>query len=208
MIPGIVLAAGASSRMGRIKALLPLGAPGECFVSRIVATLRAAGLEEILTVVGRDADAIEHAIARMRLAVRTVRNPHPERGQLSSLQCALATVDRPGVRAILIVPVDVPLVASSTVSAVLAAYRETGAPIVRPAHGGRHGHPVTFDRAVFDDLRRADPAAGAREVIRAHLRHVVDVEVDDEAAFEDVDTPEEYERAVARAGKPGGLRTP
>jgi molybdenum cofactor cytidylyltransferase len=60
--------------------------------------------------------------------------------------------------------------------------------------GNRHGHPVIFDRAVFDELRAADPAAGAKEVVRARCGDIVNVPVEDEGAFVDLDTPEDYER--------------
>ena len=94
--------------------------------------------------------------------------------------------------------VDVPLVPVEVVRAVLQAYRETGAPIVRPAKGVRHGHPVIFDRAVWDELRHADPAMGAKPVLEAHRAEIVDVPVEDEGAFQDIDTPEEYERLFGR----------
>jgi molybdenum cofactor cytidylyltransferase len=88
--------------------------------------------------------------------------------------------------------VDVPLVRAGTVRAVMDAFSSTHAPIVRPVAGGRRGHPVLFARRVFDDLRRADPAVGAKAVVRAHAAEVCDVEVDDEGACRDVDTPEDF----------------
>ncbi len=89
--------------------------------------------------------------------------------------------------------VDVPLVRVSTVTAVIAAWREARAPIVRPAIGDRHGHPVIFDRAVFEALRRAPLDAGAKSVVRAHEAEIVNVPVDDEGCVTDVDTPGDYE---------------
>jgi len=69
---------------------------------------------------------------------------------------------------------------------------------VRPAIGERHGHPVVFGREVFDALRSAPVEAGARAVVRACGDRVVDVETDDEGTCIDVDTPEQYARALAR----------
>jgi molybdenum cofactor cytidylyltransferase len=60
--------------------------------------------------------------------------------------------------------------------------------------GDRHGHPVIFDRVVFDALRAADPAAGAKEVVRARQHEILNVPVEDEGAFVDLDTPEDYRR--------------
>jgi molybdenum cofactor cytidylyltransferase len=198
MIPGVVLAAGASSRMGRSKALLPTGVAGETFLSRILATLRAADLQDLVVVTGPDAD-VERALERDPALVRIARNPAPERGQLSSLQLGLALVDRPGVSAMLVTLVDVPLVAPDTVRTLVAAYRTGRALVARPARGGRHGHPVIFDRAVFDALRQADPEVGAKAVLRAHADRVLDVPIEDEGAFLDVDTPADYARAFGRA---------
>lgn len=200
MIPAVVLAAGESSRMGRPKALLPTGVPGETFLTRLVATLRTAGADDVLVVVAAEAAPIVAAATAMALPPRLVENRDSARGgQLSSLVAGLNAIDRPGVRAMLVTPVDLPLVAVETVRAILDASRRTGAPIVRPAKGSRHGHPVVFDRSVFDELRRADPATGAKAVVRAHAAEVVDVAVDDEGAFLDIDTPEDYERLI---GKP------
>ena len=123
-----------------------------------------------------------------------LRNPAPERGQLSSLLVALKAVDHPGVGAMLVTLVDLPLVSPATVHAVLEGYRRTGAPIVRPARNGRHGHPILFDRSLFDELRRADPALGAKPVVRAHAADGLEIEIEDDGAFADVDTPEDYER--------------
>jgi molybdenum cofactor cytidylyltransferase len=196
MIPAIILAAGASSRMGRPKALLPLAADGMTFLERLVRTLRAAGVDDVIVVVGYDADLVRGLIESAGLAVRTTENQDPSRGQLSSLIAALEVADRPGVQAVLVAPVDQPLVAVETIRRLLDVHQRTRAPIVRPAHEGRHGHPVIFDRSLFDEFRRADPSAGAREVIQRHRPGVIDVTVDDEGAFLDIDTPEEYERVM------------
>jgi len=95
--------------------------------------------------------------------------------------------------------VDVPLVRPDSVAAIVHAWRQTRAPIVRPVDGDRHGHPVVFDRAVFDDLRRADPAVGAKAVFAAHASRRLDVSISDDGAFLDIDTPTEYRIVQAMA---------
>lgn len=198
MIPGIVLAGGKSSRMGRPKALLPIGPDGETFFDRITRTLMAGGVEEVVVVVGADADAILAAVTPGSLRVRIVTNPDFERGQLTSLLAGLRTIDRPGVSAALVTLIDSPLISVADVQRLIGARRERGASIVRPASNGRHGHPVIFGRELFDELFRADPAQGAKAVVHAHAADIFEVPTDDEGAFIDIDTPEDYERWIGR----------
>jgi molybdenum cofactor cytidylyltransferase len=197
MIAGIVLAGGKSSRMGRPKALLPIGA-NETFFHRVTRTLLDGGVEEVVVVIGADADAIGAMIDSDTPRIRIVNNPDYEKGQLSSLTAALRAIDRPGVSAAMVTLIDVPLISAGTVQALIRAHREHNALIVRPVSRGRHGHPVIFDRALFDELRRADPAQGAKVVIRAHADDILEIAVEDEGAFIDIDTREDYERHIAR----------
>ena len=198
IVPGIVLAGGQSTRMGRPKGLLPIGVEGNTFVSRVTRTLRVGGVDDVVVVVADEVAAIEDALARETSPPRLVVNPEPALGQLSSLLVGLGAVDHPGVGAMLVTLVDVPLVSAETVRALLTAYQRTRAPIVRPQREGRHGHPVIFDRSLFAELRRADMHVGAQAVIRSHRAEIVDVDVDDEGAFLDIDTPDDYERVFGQ----------
>ena len=191
MIPAILLAAGASTRMGRTKALLTVG--DRTFVRAILDTLRAAGIAEAVVVIRPGETAIEKEIAAAGFG-RAVVNPRAADGQLTSLVAGLDAVDAPGVRAALVTLVDVPLVSSATIRALCARAIESNAAVVRAVYRGRHGHPVIFKRELFDALRRADPAVGAKQVVRAAA--IEDVEVDDPGAVEDVDTPDDYTRVV------------
>ncbi len=194
MIRGIVLAAGASSRMGRAKAALPLGQTGETVVSRVVGTLLRGGVPSVVVVAGAHIDAVRAAMPRHDPRAWMIEHPHWQNGQLSSLLKGLEAIGDPLLEAALVTLVDVPLVRAATVAAVVAEWRRTRAPIVRPARGDEHGHPVIFDASVFEDLRLADPAAGAKAVFAKHRDRIVNVAVDDPGAFSDMDTPEAYER--------------
>jgi molybdenum cofactor cytidylyltransferase len=194
VISSIVLAAGASSRMGQAKAALPLGQTGETLVSRVVRTMLEGGVPEVVVVAGAHIDAVRAAMPSHESRARVIEHPGWEQGQLSSLLAGLDAIDHPLIEAALVTLVDVPLVRSSTVAEVIEAWRRTRAPIVRPANGDRHGHPVIFDRSIFADLRSADPNAGAKAVFALHRDRIVNVEVQDAGAFEDMDTPEDYRR--------------
>lgn len=189
MIPAIVLAAGASTRMGRPKALLPAG--DRTFVRTILETLRDGGVADVVVVVRPEQREVSAEIEAAGFG-RVVPNPRPDGGQLSSLLAGLDAVDRDGVDAVLVTLVDMPLISADTVRALIARAPVSDAPIVRAVHGGRHGHPVIFKRAVFDALRRTDPARGAKPVMQAYA--VEDVETGDAAVAEDVDTPDDYRR--------------
>ena len=198
MVRAIVLAAGESTRMGVPKALLSDG-EGRVFVTRVLHTFAAAGVMDTTIVTGSLHERIVRAVAAdapARAVIRFARNPHPERGQLSSLLVGLDTADMPGVEAVLVTLVDVPFVSEATVKKVAYAFQRTSAPIVRPVRGQRHGHPVLFARRLFAELRRADPAVGAKAVVRAHEAAMLNVDVDDEGALLDLDTPAEYQRVV------------
>ena len=195
MIPGLILAAGRSLRMGRSKALLQVPHTSKTFVAQIAATLLAGGVPDAIVVGRPDDEALRVEVERLQASVRFVENRAADLGgQLSSVIAGLNAADHPGTRAILVTPVDLPLITAPTVAALLTAFGEGTAPVVRATHRGRHGHPVVFGRAVFAALRHADPALGAKAVLRENF--VADVEVDDGGVLRDIDTPEDYERLL------------
>ena len=199
MIPAVVLAAGQSSRMGRTKALLPIGSSGETFLTRIVRVLREGGIDRIVVVIGGDAAAVRASLPRDDASLTTVENPRYEDGQLSSLLVGLHAVEQrfDEVEAVMVTLVDLPLISAATTRAVLDAFRANpDAPLVRPRRGQRYGHPVVFNRSIFGELRRADPSKGAKPVVHAHAAAEVNVDVADDGAFIDIDTPDDYERYI------------
>ena len=192
MIPGIILASGASTRMGSPKALLTMP-NGSTFVWTLVTTLIDGGVDDVF-VVGRSEDRpLRDEVERLPRS-RFVENARADEGQLSSVIAGLNAADRPGVGGVLVTLVDLPLIAPATVRILIEAFAAAHVPIARTSHRGRHGHPVIFGRQVFDELRRANPAVGAKSVVRAHEASVLDVEVDDEGVLRDIDTPEDYRR--------------
>jgi molybdenum cofactor cytidylyltransferase len=197
VIAALILAAGRSSRMGRAKALLPAG-PGETFLSKLTRAMRDGGADYTLVIGRPEASDVRAEVEKPGGGARFIVNPDPDRGQLSSLIAGLDAASDSGTQAVLVALVDMPLVRAETVARVLQVFAATGAPIVRASFEGRHGHPVVFARSLFDELRRADPAIGAKDVLRAHAHEIVDVAVADVGAVEDVDVPEDYVRVFGR----------
>ena len=202
MIAGVVLAAGSGTRIGIPKALLRTANDRESFLERACVVLRDGGADEIVVVIGAEYEAARPLPPH----VRGVINPDPSRGQLSSLHCALRVVGVDRCEAMIVLPVDVPLVRAATVMLLLEAWRRTRAAVTRPVRGTEHGHPVVFDRAVFAELEHADPARGAKEVVRAHASAAGEVTVADAGAFTDVDTAEDYVKLFGRLPQRAAVR--
>jgi CTP:molybdopterin cytidylyltransferase MocA len=191
MISSIILAAGESSRMGEPKALLDWG--GEPLICHEVRQLRDAGVDEVIVVLGHEADRIHRSMARAQC--RVMLNPRFFAGRAGSLRIGAKAVNR-DASAILVANVDQPRT-EDFLRALLAAHRPEAA-ATRPAHQGRTGHPVVVAGRLRDEILAAGEAnEGLRGILRTHASEVVDVELG-ELALLDMNTPAEYEEARRR----------
>jgi molybdenum cofactor cytidylyltransferase len=191
-IVAVILAAGSGRRMGGPKALLRFG--GETFLARAARLLARPGVASVVAVVGPGArgTAAEAPPAGARIAL----NPRPEEGMLSSILRGLDEADADGADAVLLHPVDHPLVEAATVDRVVAALG-AGAVVAVPTHGLRRGHPGGFARDAFSALRAAPVQCGARAVLADHPEWVVHVPGDPGCVL-GIDTPADYERWIAK----------
>jgi molybdenum cofactor cytidylyltransferase len=180
--------------MGTPKALLDYG--GETFLDRLARILGQCA-DPVIVVLGRDAAGIA-AGARCRDAVALVANPDPDRGMLSSLQCALAALP-PDADAAMFTPVDLPAIEGATVVRLAREFAASGAPVASPVYRGRRGHPVCVGRAVIAELLALPVTAQARDAIRRYDDRALAVEVDDPGVLRDVDDPEAYRRLLEGA---------
>ncbi len=197
-IAGILLAAGAATRMGANKLLLAV--EGESLLRRAARTGVEAGLDPLLVVVGHEA---ERAEAELRgLACRPVRNPAHARGMSSSLSAGIEAVPA-GCPAAVILLADMPLVSAGMIRAVEARWRETGAPVVTARYGGVAAPPTLYHRSLFGELTGGEGEGRGRAVVRRHAERAAFVDWP-AAALADVDVAEDWERA--RAGLAGGAR--
>jgi len=194
VIAGLILAAGESSRMGTPKATLAYR--GRTFLERIVQALREGGLERLVVVLGHQAEDIQRQI-KIETA-QVVINPDYRSGQTSSLQAGLRALIADDLEAVLLCLVDHPAVSAETVRRIVAAFRQSGAPVVIPTYHGRRGHPALIGRQVFEELLALAGDAGADSVVRKYRPATQFVEVEDEGIIMDVDDPEAYQRLISR----------
>jgi len=187
-IAAIILAAGASTRMGEPKQLLPVG--GQPMVRRVAEAVCAARLAQVVVVVGAHAEAVGQAVAG--LPVEMVLNDRWPEGMTASLHAGLCAL-RPEMRAALVVLADQPGLTAELIQALADCYYTTGAPVIAPFHRDQRGRPVLFDRALFPELLAAADNKGRREVIARHWDRMARVEVEDPAIFRDIDTRQDYE---------------
>src|SRR5688572_14679962 len=187
-VVAVVLAAGEGRRMGGPKALVRL--QDTTFVERCVARMRRPGVTEVVVVVGPLSDRV----AALLPGVTCVSNPRAADGMLGSILCGLDAADERAAEAVLLHPVDHPLVEAATVDRVVAALAG-GARIAVPSREGRRGHPGGFARAAWPALRGAAPERGARAVLADHPDWVVHVE-GDAGSVAGIDTPEDYARLI------------
>lgn len=174
--------------MGYPKALLPLGS--DFFITRILRVLKNAGLPKPLIVLGKAASIIEAQIGDWPADIRI--NPDPDRGQLSSIQLALAHLD-PEAVAGMIWPVDQPAVSEDLVRRLIRLFAASEPPMAFPTFDGKRGHPAIFHRCLFQEFMDAPLAEGPKKILLRHQDAAITLPTDEPAAVQDIDTPEEYQ---------------
>jgi len=193
VIAALLLAAGESTRMGRLKALLPW--QGTTLLEYALRELSASRVDSLSVVLGHAADDLRPIVARA--GARAVPNPRYREGRATSIAAGVAALP-PTTTHLLVASVDQPR-PRAVVDALISAHLAAGALISRAVHGRRHGHPTIFAAALLDELRRVDEAsAGMKSILRRHADAIHDVEIDDPAVLLNLNTPEEYAAALNR----------
>jgi molybdenum cofactor cytidylyltransferase len=191
---GVILAAGASSRMGQDKALLPWR--GGTFLSAAIGALQPA-TDLVIVVTGANADALA-PIVNARAAFMAI-NPDPGQGQFSSLRVGLQDVLNRGRDAAIITLVDRPAAGVATIERLkdefLASGDQTWA--VVPVYAGKHGHPIVIGREMMSAFLDAPDSSSAREVEHSLQSHIRYVPVDDPLVTANVDTPEDFAKLTS-----------
>jgi molybdenum cofactor cytidylyltransferase len=191
---GVILSAGASSRMGRDKALLPWR--DGTFLSAAIRALQPT-TELVIVVAGANAPQLQ-PIADAHAAFLVI-NPDPQQGQFSSLQIGLQDVLNRGRDAAIVTLVDRPAADVETVQQVRSAFLLSDEQVwaAVPDYQGKHGHPYVIGREMIEAFLRAPTPSSARDVEHANQAHIRYVPVNDPLVTANVDTPEEFEKLRA-----------
>jgi molybdenum cofactor cytidylyltransferase len=194
MIAAVILAAGASRRMGQPKLTLPWH--GRTIIGHVVSVYRLAGASPIVIVSAENDEALAEVSAV--LEVRHV-SVSPGGEMLASVKAGLSALDESHIEAALLAPGDHPLLAAETVASLIAVWRAGHAPIVAPSIGGRRGHPILVGRSLWPAILSLEVGCTLRDFLRSRADEIHYVVVEDEGVIRDVDTPEEYGQAWAEA---------
>lgn len=187
-LAAIVLAAGASSRMERLKPLLPLvGIPA---LERAIAVFHDAGIDDVRVVLGHRGQELRPLAERCR--ARCIENPNFAEGMYSSVLAAARALS-PSTRATFILPADVPLVRAATIRQLAAAFLAASSAIVYPTFDNRRGHPPLVARSILDEAVNGAPGP-LRTLLAQHEQNAIEVPVIDEAIHLDMDTPADFDR--------------
>ncbi len=197
MLAAVILSAGASSRMGRPKALLPYREG--TFLEHLIEVTRHPLIGVTRVVLGAGAEVIR-AAANLGPSL-VVLNTEWEKGQLSSICAGLRSLEGTETDGMILCPVDHPLVSARLVAELVERFYEQKKAIVLPVYNGRRGHPVIFSKALFGELLDAPEDKGARAVVWAHMDEVLEVPTEEEGILLNINDPDMLRRVIGPSEK-------
>lgn len=192
-VAGVVLAAGASTRMGRNKLLLELD--GETLLRRAVGRAVAAGLDPVIVVLGFEAERAAEELAG--LSCHAVVNPDHQQGLGGSFRAGIAAVPT-GAAAALVSLADMPYVTTGMLESLIRSYRTSRAPLVISSYDGVTAPPTLYRRSLFAEIEAMRDGCG-KDVVRRYRAEAAVVALPP-VALADLDLPSDYDRARAGLG--------
>lgn len=199
---GIILAAGMSTRFGRLKQLLEIG--DTTILSMVIDAAMKSDLDRMAVVLGHQADAIKASLGDKLLNSRiiTAMNPRYQEGMSTSLQCGLMEV-RDEFPSIMVLMGDQPLLSHEVINLVLSSFRSSDKDICVPVYKGKRGLPVCFTKRFYKDILAVKGDVGAREIIRNNPMDVLTAEIEDSTSFMDIDEEADLESLKSLHRVPG-----
>ena len=189
----ILLAAGESSRMGRLKALLPWRST--TLLEYQLHALMEAGVHRVIVVLGHDADRLKPVVDSVDGASWAL-NPDYLLGKTTSLKTGVAALASQQVSDVLLLNVDQPR-SADTVRTLLERHLASPNRITIPTHGGKGGHPIFISAELLPELAEIEEESqGLKAVVRRHAEATERLELDDPSLLWDLNTPEQYQDAL------------
>lgn len=194
-LTAIVLAAGASTRMGEEnKLLLPFR--GKPLICSVIEAVSASTVDDVVVVTGHQDRQIRDALDRY--AIRVAYNPEFEEGMAASIRRGLIA-SSPETSGYVICLGDMPFITEETIQQLCDTFNEQSAPsIIVATSRGRRSHPLVVHHDFRDEMMQLTGDEGMRAILDAHAEKVVEVEVGDEILVSDIDTKEAYDVVRSR----------
>jgi molybdenum cofactor cytidylyltransferase len=185
IVAALILAAGASSRLGQPKQLVQIN--GESLVRRAAIAAIDADCAPVVVVVGDLQNEIEREL--VGTPAFAVKNEYASRGVGTSIGCGVQVLidAQPDLEGVVLLACDQPLVNGALLRALMNTQRDSGKPIVASAYANTLGIPALFARSCFDDLLALPDRSGAKPIIESRLADVAQTEFEGGAV--DIDTP-------------------
>jgi molybdenum cofactor cytidylyltransferase len=191
MISAIILAAGESKRMGRVKLTMPLGE--STVLEQVISSVLSSMVDEVIVVLGHEQKTIRQTIGDR--PVKCIVNKDYKLGMSTSIVSGLnETDDR--CKAVIIILGDQPFISSDIIDKLIDGYKTHHKGIVAPTYQGMKGHPIIFDIKYKNKLLSLKGDAGGRQLITENNDDVLYVPVDSESIIKDIDTPDDYRSSV------------
>jgi molybdenum cofactor cytidylyltransferase len=187
-IVGIILAAGLSRRMGRVKSLLPWG--DSLLLDKVIENAYHSRLSSLVVVLGHEAEKIRKRIDFR--GARVIVNSDYAAGQSSSLRAGLGALPE-GTDGAMFLLGDQPFIGTKIIDTLLCAFQKRQSSLIIPTHQGKRGNPVLLHNSTFGMVRGISGDTGARVLFRSLGSQVEEVEVDDPGILIDIDTLEDYQ---------------